>query len=41
MYALKNLTKLVLTVSGWHVETPEPRQHQGGTIPVMTFSPRF
>ncbi|WP_281287346.1 hypothetical protein [Aeromicrobium ginsengisoli] len=42
MYAfLTNLTKLVLIATGWGPVTPEPRRHEGGSVPVMTFSPRW
>lgn len=41
MYAfLTDLAKLVLRATGWGPVTPEPR-HEGGSVPVMTFSPRF
>ena len=42
MYAfLKQLTNAILSVTSWGLETIEPRRHEGGSVPVMTFSPRF
>ncbi len=38
---LTTLTNAILKATGWGPVTPEPRQHQSGSVPVMTFSPRF
>ncbi|WP_255355467.1 hypothetical protein [Aeromicrobium sp. Root236] len=42
MYAfLKQLTNAVLKATSWGLEAPELRRHERGSVPVMTFSPRF
>ena len=42
MYAfLKNLASAILKATGWGPVTTEPRPHEGASVPVMTFNPRF
>ncbi len=42
MYAfLTTLTNAILKATGFGPVTPEPRQHRGGSVPVMTFGPRL